>query len=233
MLFRSEAELSSFLKIKKEEIIGHQGDFSFEITEITRYKEAELNQDLFDKVFGPGVISTEEEFKGKIKESMETQFIPESDYKFIIDAKELLESKVKEVQLPDAFLKRWLIESNTENTEESIEKEYPKIASDLRFHLIKEQIVKDNEIKVEAEDVKIYAQKAARAQFAQYGMPNVPDDLLENYVQEMIKKEETIRSLVDRAIEDKLIVILKEQVTLKTKEVTIEEFQKLFETKEA
>lgn len=233
----SEVELSSFLKVTKEEAKEYTGDFSIEITEITRYKEAELNQDLFDKVLGADIVKTEEEFRAKIKETIASQLLPESDFRFLLDAKKMLEDKAADVQFPDAFLKRWLLASNPERTEESVEEDYPKIIADLKFHLIKEQIVKEKGIKVEAEDVMENAKKATRAQFAQYGMSNIPDNLIENYAQEMMKKEETVRNLVDRAVEDKLVAVLKEEVTLKPKKVTVEEFQKLFsepeeETKE-
>ena len=227
----SEAELASFLKVTKEEVKDYTGNFTFEIKEITRYKEAELNQELFDKIYEPGTITTEEQFKDKIKESAAQQLTPESDYKFILDVRQILEDKAKDVQFPDAFLKRWLIASNPERTEESVEADYPKIIADLRFHLIREQIVKDNDIKVEMEDIQEQARNATRAQFAQYGMANVPEDLLNNYAQEMLKKEETVRSLVDKVVEEKLIEIFKKEVTLKNKEVTVEEFQKLFEEK--
>ncbi|MCC8144916.1 MAG: trigger factor, partial [Bacteroidales bacterium] len=197
------AELSSFLKVAKEDVENYQGEFTFVITEITRYKEADLTQDLYDKVFGEGVITSEDEFKSKVREILSQQLIPESNYKFILDTRILLDDKVKDVQLPDEFLKRWLLESNTEKTVESVEEEYPKITQDLRFHLIKEKIVKDNEIKVNPDEIKEYALKATRAQFVQYGMNNIPEQLLENYSQEMLKKEESVRNLVDKIIEDK------------------------------
>lgn len=225
----NETELSSFLKISKEEVKDYTGNFSFELKEITRYKEAEMGEEFYDKVFEPGTVKTEEEFRGKIKEMIEQQMAPEADYRFILDARKALEEKAADVQFPDAFLKRWLVSSNPERTEESIETDYPKIIADLKFHLIKEQLVKDNGIKVEAADVQEYAKRATRAQFAQYGMTNIPDQLLENYSQEMLKKEETVRNLIDKAVEDKLIEVLKEQATLETKEISVEDFQKLFE----
>jgi trigger factor len=227
-----EAELSSFLKIEKEEVKNYTGDFSLKIKEITRYKEAEVNQALFDKIYEPGTVTSKEAFEEKIKEMISAQMAPESDYKFIIDAKEMLEDKAKDIQFPDEFLKRWLVESNPERTSESVEEDYPKILSDLKFHLIKEKLVKDNEIKVEKEDIQQYALSVTRAQFAQYGMANIPDQLLENYAQEMLKKEETVRNLIDKVIEEKVIAVLKEQVTLKPKELTVEEFQKLFTNEE-
>jgi trigger factor len=225
----AEAELASFLKIKKEEVANYTGNFSFEIKEITRYTEAELNQELFDKVYEPGTVTSEEALREKVKENITAQLSPESDYKFILDARKLLEDKATDIQFPEAFLKRWLLATGEGKTAESVEEDYPKIIEDLKFHLIKEQLVKDNEIKVEEEDIKEYAKKATRAQFAQYGMSNVPDELLENYSKEMLKKEETVRNLIDKVLEDKLITVLKEQVTLEPTAVTVEEFQKLFE----
>jgi trigger factor len=225
----TEAELASFLKVKKEEVKNYTGNFSLQIEEITRYKEAELNQELFDKIYEPGTVTSEEQLKEKIKETIAQQMAPESDYKFILDAKLLLEKKAKDVQFPDAFLKRWLLASNPDRTEAATEEDYPKIIEDLRFHLIKEEIVKENNIQVESEDIRQAALKTTRAQFAQYGMSNIPDNLLENYAQEMLKKEETVRNLIDKVVEDKLITVLKEAATLKIKEVTVEEFQKLVE----
>lgn len=224
-----EAELASLLKIAKEDINKHQGDFTFTIVDITRYQEAEMNQELFDKAYEPGTVTSEEDFKAKIKEDLAQQTMPESDYKFLLDAKDALEEKTKDIQFPDAFLKRWLVAADEKNTAESIETDYPNILSDLKFQLIKDKLLKDNNIAVEKEDVEKQAYAAARAQFIQYGMNNIPDYLLENYVQEMMKKEKTVQNLIHRVMENKLIEILKKTVTLKKKEVSIEEFQKLFE----
>lgn len=228
----NDVELSSFLKITKEEVKEHTGNFSFDIFEITRYKEAEMNQDLFDKVYGPDVVKTEEEFRAKVKDMINQQIVPESDFRFLLDARKALEEKAKDTQFPDEFLKRWLLASNEERTEESVEQDYPKIIEDLKFHLIKEELIKENNIKVEKEDIEEYAKQATRAQFAQYGMSNIPDQLLENYAQEMLKKEDTIRGLVDKAVEDKLINLLKEQVAIEYKNVTVDEFKELFSEKD-
>ncbi|MDR0799080.1 MAG: trigger factor [Dysgonamonadaceae bacterium] len=225
----NEAEISSFLKIKKDEIAAHTGDFALIIEEITRYKEGELNQELFDRVYEPGTVTTEAQFREKIKETIQQQLLPESDYKFLIDAKQRLEDQAKDTQFPDAFLHRWLVASNPDRTEESLEADYPKIIDDLKFHLIKEQIVHDNHIEVAAEDIQEQAKKVVRAQFAQYGMTNLSDQVVSDYSKEMLKKEETVRNLLDKAVEEKLIAFLKNEVTLQPKEVSVEEFQKLFE----
>ncbi|MFV0329904.1 MAG: trigger factor [Dysgonomonas sp.] len=228
----NEAEISSMLHIDKNAVEAIAPEFQFAITEITRYKEAELDQDLFNKVFGEGVITTEADFREKVKETISDQFAPDSDYKFLLDAKELLEKKVGDLQFPDAFLKRWLIASGEERTAESVENDYPKILADLRFHLIKEQIAKDFDVKIENEDMKIIAMQAARAQFAQYGMMNLPEEMVENYANDMLKNKDNARNLLDRAMENKIIDVLKTKLGVEEKVISLDEFRKFFEKEE-
>lgn len=225
----AEAEISSFLKVDKEAVAGLTGDFSFEVSEISRHKNAELNQELFDKVFGEGVISSEEEFKNKIREALSEQFTPQSDYKFLLDARELLVQKVGELKFADDLLKRWLIAVDANNTAEKVDEDYPKIVSDLTFQLIKEKLVTENNLKVENAEIENFAKRIAKAQFAQYGMLSVPEDILSNYAKDMISNKKTLQTIVDRAMEEKLANYLKEQVELDVKEVSAEEFGKLFE----
>lgn len=226
----NEGEIASFLQIPKEEIESIPAEFSFTIKEITRYEEAELNQDLFDKVFGKDTVTSEAEFKEKVKSVLGEQLAPDSDYKFLIDAKELLEKKVGDLQFPDAFLKRWLLVSGKDKTAESVDEDYPKIIEDLRYHLIKEEIVKQNNLKVEEADVQNVAKQAARAQFAQYGMTAMPEDVIANYANEMLKDKETSRNLFNRALEDKITECLKYTLGLDEKEISIDEFKKFFES---
>ena len=225
----NEAEIASFLHIEKNQVATIAAEFSFTMKEITRYKEAELDQELFDKVLGEGTVTTAEEFRAKVKETILEQFTPESDYKFLIDARKLLEKKAGDLEFPEAFLKRWLLVSGKDKTKESVEADYPKIIEDLKFHLIKEQIVKENELKVEEEDVKAIARKATKAQFAQYGMMSLPDDILDNYSSEMLKNQETVRNLVDRAMEDKITAYLKLTLGVNEKEISLDDFKKFFE----
>ena len=227
----SSVELTSLLKISKDAVEDYKDvNFSFEVKDITCYTEAELNQDLFDKVFGEGTVKTEDEFKAKVKEMLSMRTAPDSNYKLLLDARKLLDKKAGDVVFPEAFLKRWLLESNEKNTPESLEQDFPKIIEDLKFHLIKEQIIKENGFKVEEEELNKAAKAAIRAQMAQYyGMNDVPEHLLENYAKDMLKKDETVRSLVDRVLENKLVEWLKEKITLQEKEVTVDEFRKLFE----
>ncbi|MGL5562909.1 MAG: trigger factor [Tannerellaceae bacterium] len=224
----AEAEIASFLRVSKEEAANITSNFSFEIEEITRYQEAQLNQELFDRVFGKDTVTTEEEFVAKVREALQEQMAPESDFRFLVDAKEVLMAKVGDLQFPDAFLKRWLLVSGEDKTPEAIEEEYPAMINDLKFHLIKEQIIKDNSLKVEEADFLALGKKVAKAQFAQYGMISIPEDVLENYAKDMMKDKNTARNIVDRAIEEKIVTSIKEKVSLDEKTITIEEFKNLF-----
>ncbi|MBR5296814.1 MAG: trigger factor [Parabacteroides sp.] len=225
----AEAEIASFLKVDKEAVAGITGDFSFEIQEVTRHKNAELNKELFDKVFGEGVVNSEEEFKNKIREALAEQFAPQSDYKFLIDARDLLVAKAGELAFAEDLLKRWLLVANEKNTQEKIDEDYPKIIEDLKYHLIKENLVKNNGLKVEDADIEEFAKRVAKAQFAQYGMLSVPDDVLANYAKDILKNKQTLQNVIDRAVEEKLAAWLKEQVELDVKEISADEFNKLLE----
>ena len=223
------AEIASLLKIEKEAAAEVKSDFSFQVEEITRFVSGELNQEIFDQVFGEGVVKTEEEFRAKIKESIAEQLVADSDYKFLIDARKMLMEKVGKLEFPDALLKRVILLNNKEKGEEFVAENYDKSIEELTWHLIKEQLVKDNEIKVEQEDVIKMAKDATKGQFAQYGMMTVPEDILENYAQEMLKKKENVDGLVGRVVEAKLATALKAKVTLNNKTVPMEEFNKMFE----
>ena len=225
----AEAEIASLLKVEKEAVAGITGDFSFEIKEITRHKNAELNQELFDKVFGEGVVTSEEEFKNKIKEALAEQFTPQSDDKFLLDARDVLVQKAGELKFADELLKRWLLTANEKNTPEKLDEDYPQIIEDLKYQLIKENLVKNNNLKVEDADIENFAKRVAKAQFAQYGMLSVPEEVLANYAKDMLKNKQTLQNVIDRAVEEKLAGWLKEQVELEVKEVSAEEFNKLFE----
>lgn len=224
----NEAEISSLLKIKKEEVAAHTGNFSFQVEEITRFVEGELNQEIFDQVFGKDVVKTEEEFRAKVKASLAASFVADSDYKFLIDVRNYLVNKIGKLEFPDALLKRIMLQNNEEKGEAFVTENYDKSIEELTWHLIKEQLVKAYDIKVEKDDVEKMAKEATKAQFAQYGMMNVPEDLLANYAQEMLKKQDSVNGLVNRVIESKLAAVLKSQVTLNQKTVALDEFNKMF-----
>ena len=223
----NEAELASLLKVAKEDVENHKG--SFQIEEITRLIPGELNQELFDQVLGKDKAHNEEEFRAQIKETIAKQFEADSDYKFLIDVRNYAANKVGKLEFADELMKRIMLENNKEKGEEFVAEHYDKSIEELTWHLIKEKLVRANDIKVEQSDITEMAKEATRAQFAQYGMINVPEELLENYSKEMLKKQESVEALVNRAVEAKLCAVLKGQVTLNHKAVSAEEFNKMFE----
>jgi trigger factor len=186
-----------------------------------------MEQELFDKVLGEGVVSSEEEFKVKVTELLNNQFKPAADNLFMKSARELILKKLKDVEFPDVFLKRWLLVANEKNTAETIENDYPKIAEDLKYHLSKEKIVKEQDIKIENSDLETFAAEVARAQFAQYGMSNVPADVLENYVKRMLGDQNTVRNMYDQLVENKVMEWLKQTVKVNEKEIPSKDFEKL------
>ncbi|MDR2086881.1 MAG: trigger factor [Dysgonamonadaceae bacterium] len=225
----NEAELASLLKIKKEEVNSHTGNFAYTINEITRYKEAEINQELFDKIYEPGTVTSEEQFRNKIKELITKQLVTDSDYKFLADVQQLLDEKNKDIRFPDEFLKRYIRLSNDKQTPESIEENYPKFISSLKSQLIRNQIVKVYNINVKEEDIYHYAELTARIQLAKYGMNNVSDQWLEHYIQEMLKNKETVYSFYNRILDEELIIVLKKIVTTEPKEIPMDELKKMIE----
>jgi trigger factor len=229
--YENDSELGSLLKISKDEAKDITADFQFSIDSITRYHEASLDQELFDKVYGEGVVSSEEEFRTKIKADIQENLVADIEYKFGIDVQKMLIEKYNDLVFPDAFLKRWVLASNENLTEETLEQDYSKMIDDLKWHLIKDKLAKKADIKVEAEDVESYARKMAKAQFAQYGMIGIDEQIINNYAKDILKKEETLKNIVDKVAEEKIFKFVKDAIKLDVKEVSIEEFNKMFEAK--
>ena len=227
----NDAEVAALLKVKKEDVKDLNADFSYQITEIRHFQPAEVNQTLFDRVFGEGTVKDEKAFREKIAESIAPQLQQNSDYKFLLDVRAHMEKKVGKLEFPEALLKRVMLQNNQDKGADYVEKNFEGSIKELAWHLIKEQLVAANNIKVEEDDLKAVAKEAFRAQFAQYGMSNVPEDVLENYAAEQMKKRENVDNFVDRAVDVKLTEALKNVVKLNQKEVTLEEFNKLMQQK--
>ena len=223
----NDAEVSSLLKIDRKEVAEHTGDFSYQVKEINHFTKHEVNQELFDRVYGEGNVADEAAFRAKIAENLKAQFEVNTDFRFLMDVRKHCEKKVGKLEFPDALLKRIMLANNKDKGEEFVEKNYEASINELTWHLIREKLVAALEIKIDDNDVKETAKEAARAQFAQYGMNNVPDEYLDNYATEMLKKQEHIQSFVERAIDRKLTEKLKGVVKLNVKEVTLDEFNKL------
>ncbi|MDR0769479.1 MAG: trigger factor [Dysgonamonadaceae bacterium] len=220
------AELASLLKIQKAEVQNYTGDFSFEIKEISRYKEAEVNQKLFDLVFHPGIITTEAAFRRKLKEASTQRTIPDSDSKFLIDVHRYLLEKIGETILPEASLKRWL-ETSSPGMSESSEEDSAEIIANLKYYLIKQQLIKNYAISVNDDEIKEAAKQRVRVQLMRAGMNDASDLLVEKYSNDILNKTSSLRQVYEEANDNKLIALLKEKVTLDLKTVTAEEFRKL------
>ena len=225
----NDAEVAALLKKQKDDVKELTSDFSFQVTEIRHYQPAEVNQQLFDRVFGEGSCADEQAFRQKISEQLQAQLVQNSDYKFMLDVRAYMEKKVGKLEFPEALLKRVMLNNNKDKGEDFVEKNFEGSLKELAWHLIKEQLVTANEIKIEDADLKAIAKDAVRQQFAQYGMSNVPDDVLEQYADEQLKKREQVEGFVDRAIDVKLSEKLKTVVKLDEKNVTLEEFNKLMQ----
>ncbi len=224
----SETEVAALLKVEKEKVGEYAGNFSFQVEEISRFVPAELNQDFFDQVFGKDAVKNEEEFRNKVREGIAMQRTADSDYKFLLDVRAYMENKVGQLEFPDELLKKIMKANNPDKDDNFVEENYVKSIEELKWHLIKEQLVAANDIKIEDKDVKAAAIQATRFQFAQYGMNNIPDEYLEQYASEMLKKKEQVNALVERSIDTKLTAVLKTVVTLNHKSISVEDFGKMF-----
>ncbi len=224
----NDAEVAALLKTDKEAVNALDSDFSFQITEIRHFQPAAVDAKLFEKVFGEGV-KDEADFRQRIADSLKAQLVLNSDFKFLRDVRAYVEKKVGDLQFPEALLKRVMLNNNKDKGEEFVEKNFKASIDELKWHLIKEQLVAATEIKVEDADLKAVAKDAIRAQFAQYGMTNIPEDVLDNYAEEQLKKRENVENFVERAIDVKLTQALKGVVKLNEKEVTLDEFNKMMQ----
>ena len=225
----SDVEISSLLGITKEQAAEVKSDFSYQITEITRFVPAEVNQELFDQILGEGKVSSEAEFRANIAESMQRDFAVDSDYKFTLDLRKYLTDRIGALQYPEEMLKRIMKLNNKDKDEDYINRNFQPSLDELTWHLIKEQLCDQMEIKVEQPDVMETAKEVTRMQFAQYGMSNIPEDALENYAKGMLENKQQAEGLVNRTVERKLGAAAKAVVTLDEKTVSLDEFNKAFE----
>ncbi|MDT8401965.1 MAG: trigger factor [Bacteroidales bacterium] len=225
--FPNEHEIAGLLQTEHDKLDGIDGKYRFTINEISRFKMAEVNQELFDSVYGEGNVTSEEEFMKKLDGEIKNNLARESEYKLNLDARNMVIDKTG-FDLPEEFLKRWLLRTNKDLTEEQLEKDFADFLRDLRWQLIRNKIAGENEIKVEEEDMINEAKEFTRLQFQQYGIFNAEDSQLESYAREILKKEDDYRRIADKIIDDKVIKKIKEEIKIDTRKVSTEEFNKLF-----
>ncbi|TFH27258.1 MAG: trigger factor [Bacteroidia bacterium] len=226
--YPNDTELASLLRINKTEVAMIEGTFKCSIDEVMKFEKAELGQEFYDKVYGEGEVKTEAEFTKRVSDEISLNYERESEYRFMVDAREFLIKKAK-ITLPVEFLKRWMVETNENLSEEQVNEDFTKYEDDFRWQLIKEFLLKQQDIKVTEEEALEAAKGMALNQYMQYGISNVPDDYLEKYAREMMSKPEEARKFYEQKGEEKLIEFIKSIVKLDEKEVSSEKFRKLYE----
>lgn len=229
-MYDGDAQVSSMLKIKSDEVEKHSGEFTYTITEINHRVPAEMNQEFFDSIFGKDQVKDEAEFRDKIRKNIEASNVTNSNYKFIMDLQDYAFEKAGKIEYSERLLKRLMKENNPKKDDKFIDDNYPAAVRQLTWQEIKSQLAVKADIKVENDDIKEAARRTTREQFAQYGM-NLPEDVLEKYAEETLKKREQLDRLIDDVIDTKLIDAYKEKVTLEHKTVTLDEFNQLLEKK--
>lgn len=226
----SDDEMAALLKVEKDQLADYTGDFSFQITQISHFVPAENNEELWKAVYGQDAdIKDEAAFRKTIAEGVRQQLVQDEDFKFMQDVRKHCEKKVGELTFANDILKRVMLQNNQDKGEKFVEENYDRSIKELTWHLIKNKLVEQTGVKVEEQDIREIARQSTRAQFAQYGMGNIPDELIEKYADEMLKKRENVEPLVEAAIDRKLAVALKEVVKLDTKEISLEDFNKMLE----
>ncbi|NPA67458.1 MAG: trigger factor [Chlorobi bacterium] len=230
--FPNNTEIAGILKIDKSEVENIDPYFNFEIKEITTYKPAEINQELFDKVYGKDAVKSEEEYRAKIKEEIEKVYAEESDFRFAVDAKNILTEKAN-IKLPDEFLKKWLKATDKEGkiNDDILEKEYPGFSKDTQWQLIKNMIARKEGFKVSEEELREEAKKFTEAQFLQYGLPlsSLTEEHLQSFIDKNLEREEDRNRFAEKVIENKVLDFVKEKVKLQKKEISSDDFKKLYE----
>jgi trigger factor len=224
-LYETALDKSVSLGIDKEAAETTNCDLQLTVKNISHLEDAELSQELFDKVYGPGKINSEEEFRNKIREELALMFNADSEKFLKTEVEKKLVEKVN-LQLPDSFLKRWLAVANEKPvTEEEIEKDYPNYAKAMQWRLIENKIIKDNNIKVEAEEAKAEAKAFIRSEYARYGQTPTDEDL-EKISKDLLGKEKEAQRIFENLYSKKVLDLIKEKCTLQTKEVSYDEFFK-------
>ena len=225
-LFDDDHKLMDYLKVGHDEVHGLDINVDFTIEEINAVEKAELNQELFDKLFGSGVVSSVEDVKAKIKEDAEVQFAQQADQKFLNDVTDFLIESTK-FDLPAAFLKKW-IQTAGENplSAEQAEEEYARAEKGLRFQLIEGKVMAENNLQITFEDLKAHTAELIKKQMAQFGQLNPSDEEINGIVARVMSNQDEVKRLSEQVMGEKMLGLYKEKVSAKTKEVNYDQFIK-------
>lgn len=225
-LFEDDHDLIQYLKVEHDDAHGLDITVHFTIEEVNKREPAELNQELFDKLFGADVVTSAEELKAKIKEDSEKQFVQQADQKLLNDVTEYLVENTK-FDLPAEFLKKWIQETGEQAlSEEQASEEYEKSEKGLRYQLIEGKIITDNNLQVTFEELKDFAKDYIKMQMAQFGQTEPEEEAIENIAQRVLSNQEEVKRLSDQLMSQKLITFYKENTNLKTKELSYNDFVK-------
>ncbi|MEZ7516199.1 trigger factor [Flavobacterium frigidarium] len=223
-LFNDDHQLMDVMKVEHDDVHGLEVDVNFTIEGINTAEPAELNQELFDKLFGEGKVASLDELKAKIKENAENQFATQADQKLLGDVTEFLIESTK-FELPAAFLKKWLqTVGEKKMTPEEAEVEYERSEKGLRFQLIEGRAMAQSDIKITFEDLKTFTTKNIRQQMAQFGQTNPTDEEVQGIVARVLSNQDEVKRLSDQVVAEKLLELFKEKANPTTKEVTYDEF---------
>ncbi|MDR0371523.1 MAG: trigger factor [Prevotellaceae bacterium] len=221
-------DVGSLLGIDNDEAENINADFRFTISEITRYQKAEINQELFDRAYGDGVVGSEEDFRNKIKEELASKLAINGDFKFRQDLRELLLEKCTDMVFPETFLKRWMLATKKEATPETVDEDYPQIIGAFKWKLILEKITENTDIKVEDVEVQEYARKMVINQLTQFGMEEYDERIVKYYAQGLLKKDKSFQNIANRVYENKVLDSLKDKITVEETDISVADFNKLF-----
>lgn len=226
--FPNDYEIAGLLQKKKDEIEGVEGNFRFIVNEITRFTPAELNQELYDMVYGTDVIKSKEEFEEKIKEEIASNLKRETDYKLLIDLKEYVTSKT-EMTFPEDFLKKWLMKVNEDLTREQLDEDFDSFIQDLKWQLIRNKVATENNMTVTEEELQNEAEAITRYQFQQYGYYYATDEQISGFAKQTLSNQEEAKRIAAKILDNKVLLHMKDVVKVDEKEISSEEFNKLFE----
>lgn len=225
--FTNETDRASMLKVKKEELAELDPAFQVKIINVKTFVPASESQEVYDKLFGEDKVHDTAEFDAAIAARLEDNYRQEADYQLAKDLKGYLLDKAG-VKLPEAFLKRWLIHINEgKYTAEDIDKEFPMFIEDFRWQMVRDYLMEKYELKVDYKEVQAAAESYAAYQYAMYGMSGVPADMISEYAVKLLQDENQLRRFSNQVEDQKVITAVREEISLESKEISVEEFRAL------
>ncbi|MBE6225399.1 MAG: trigger factor [Bacteroidales bacterium] len=225
--FTNETDRAALLKVKKEELAAVEPMWKVTVKEVKTFVPAEQTQEVYDRMFGEGVVTDEAGFEAKVVERIAQEYKQEADFRFVLDAREYLLNKTN-IELPEEFMKKWLYTINEGKfTMEDIEKDFALFCKDFRWQMISQYIMREQKMEITREEVLAVAKQMAKYQFAMYGLNDVPEEQLNHYAESILANEKEGRRIVEKTEQDKVIGYVKSVVTLEEKEISIEDLQKM------